>query len=429
MSATRILSLSLSSYLFLHRWSQFPTIFSRIKDTWIATIEFPIEMPINDLFFFNSSNRVFRNVSYAKCLKCTSFLSRPMLQNFQRFHLWATCKFHDTDERKKKTVRSMCVLNPNSFCSMKIYHLCPMITIEHTQTILNIYRYIYTRILYSVFWTAFYWNAIFCLCIVLSVPPKITPFSFARDLNVGDRTSVQCVVVTGDLPLTFTWLKDNVPIEIRTSQDAPPSSHSRVQAPAGPGDAIKGPKRGPKAEGQAEQSPRKAITVRQYDAFTSALSISTIAPAHNGTYTCRVANGAATVAHSALLHVNGKRTPLVYFLRSRSHYDAEVWRLLSYSLFSLPSPLAIFFPIFQPASSISTCQHAPSLPTVPTRRKIVNFIMFSTFVLSIGSAYLRNDQKFERLTSSWRSSRYAAIILTDPILCFDRFRATKLYMV
>lgn len=145
MSATRILSLSLSSYLFLHRWSQFPTIFSRIKDTWIATIEFPIEMPINDLFFFNSSNRVFRNVSYAKCLKCTSFLSRPMLQNFQRFHFWATCKFHDTDERKKKTVRSMCVLNPNSFCSMKIYHLCPMITIEHTQTILNIYRYIYIR--------------------------------------------------------------------------------------------------------------------------------------------------------------------------------------------------------------------------------------------------------------------------------------------
>ncbi|XP_076675492.1 cell adhesion molecule Dscam2 isoform X9 [Andrena cerasifolii] len=139
------------------------------------------------------------------------------------------------------------------------------------------------------------------------VPPKITPFSFARDLNVGDRTSVQCVVVTGDLPLTFTWLKDNVPIEtIRTSQDAPSSSHGRGQGQAGPGDAIKGPKRGPKADGQAElgRSPRKAITVRQYDAFTSALSISTIAPAHNGTYTCRVANGAATVAHSALLHVN-----------------------------------------------------------------------------------------------------------------------------
>jgi len=164
------------------------------------------------------------------------------------------------------------------------------------------------------------------VCIVLSVPPKITPFSFARDLNVGDRTSVQCVVVTGDLPLTFTWLKDNVPIEtfrtLPSPQDAP--SSSRGHSPAGPGDAtIKGaPKyRGPtttvtaSGAGHDEASPssfqRKSITVRQYDAFTSALSISTIAPAHNGTYTCRVANGAATVAHSALLHVNGKRTPLV----------------------------------------------------------------------------------------------------------------------
>ncbi|XP_018052329.1 PREDICTED: Down syndrome cell adhesion molecule-like protein Dscam2 [Atta colombica] len=151
------------------------------------------------------------------------------------------------------------------------------------------------------------------------VPPKITPFSFARDLNVGDRTSVQCVVVTGDLPLTFTWLKDNVPIEtVRTlpsSQDA----GSRGRSPAGPGmDAIDamingGPKlrgpatmtaSGPGHDEASSSSQRKSITIGIHDAFTSALSISTIAPAHNGTYTCRVTNGAATVAHSALLHVN-----------------------------------------------------------------------------------------------------------------------------
>lgn len=202
--------------------------------------------------------------------------------------------------------------------------------------------------LYSVSSNRFWLECHLCLCIVLSVPPKITPFSFARDLNVGHRTSVQCVVVTGDLPLTFTWLKDNVPIEtIRTSQDTPSSSHSRVQAPASPGDAIKGPKRGPKADGQAEQSPRKAITVRQYDAFTSALSISTIAPAHNGTYTCRVANGAATVAHSALLHVNGKRTPLVYFF-VHAPTTTEVPRFL----FSLLSLLFFAFPYLLGGSTI-----------------------------------------------------------------------------
>lgn len=246
------------------------------------------------------------------------------------------------------------------------------------------------------------------------MPPKITPFSFARDLNVGDRTSVQCVVVTGDLPLTFTWLKDNVPIEIRTSQDAPPSSHSRVQAPAGPGDAIKGPKRGPKAEGQAEQSPRKAITVRQYDAFTSALSISTIAPAHNGTYTCRVANGAATVAHSALLHVNGKRTPLVYFfvhaLTTTQRCDAYFPIFLF--LFSPPSPL-LSSRYFNPATSISTRPHAP----IPDASQDRQFLLPPT-VLSIvqridETRFEKRSKILERLPSSSRSCRYAAIVLTD----------------
>lgn len=155
------------------------------------------------------------------------------------------------------------------------------------------------------------------------MPPKITPFSFARDLNVGDRTSVQCVVGTGDLPLTFTWLKDNVPIDKGRSIE--PGGTIGVGAirggSAGPGPAgilssktmnneNKQRSRNREAGGSvsAEASavpPYEAITIRQYDAFNSALSLSTIAPAHNGTYTCRVANGAATVAHSAPLHVNG----------------------------------------------------------------------------------------------------------------------------
>ncbi|XP_048510955.1 Down syndrome cell adhesion molecule-like protein Dscam2 isoform X2 [Athalia rosae] len=113
------------------------------------------------------------------------------------------------------------------------------------------------------------------------VPPKITPFSFGRDLNVGDRTSIQCVVATGDLPLTFTWLKDNASIE------------ASLEVPSKQGESSPVNERG-----------GKTITVRQFDEFNSALSIGKIAPVHNGTYTCRVANDAATVAHSALLNVN-----------------------------------------------------------------------------------------------------------------------------
>ncbi|KAL0268744.1 UNVERIFIED_CONTAM: hypothetical protein PYX00_010567 [Menopon gallinae] len=95
------------------------------------------------------------------------------------------------------------------------------------------------------------------------VPPKITPFTFARDLKLGDRISVQCVVVSGDLPLAFVWLKDG----------SPPSESEKV-------------------------------TVRRYDPFTSALTIGAIAPTHSGNYTCRATNEAATVSHTAPLRVN-----------------------------------------------------------------------------------------------------------------------------
>ncbi|KAK6634651.1 hypothetical protein RUM43_012052 [Polyplax serrata] len=95
------------------------------------------------------------------------------------------------------------------------------------------------------------------------VPPKITPFTFAQDLKLGDRISVQCVVVSGDLPLSFTWEKDGEP---------PPESDSFI--------------------------------VRRYDPFTSALIISAIASNHSGNYTCLVSNQAATVSHTAPLSVN-----------------------------------------------------------------------------------------------------------------------------
>lgn len=103
------------------------------------------------------------------------------------------------------------------------------------------------------------------------MPPKITPFAFAKDLNVNDRTSVQCVVATGDLPLNFTWLKDGVPLRITSSATATASGFS----------------------------------IRQNDDFTSALSITNIMVVDAGSYTCRVQNDAATVEHVAPLSVNG----------------------------------------------------------------------------------------------------------------------------
>lgn len=114
------------------------------------------------------------------------------------------------------------------------------------------------------------------------VPPKITPFEFAKDVNVGDRVSVQCVVGTGDLPLAFKWLKDNIPLNTGVSSDEKSTRKSMSNNDEG------------------------IVTIRQNDEFSSALSINSLKPNQGGTYVCIVENDAAKETYSALLRVNGK---------------------------------------------------------------------------------------------------------------------------
>lgn len=109
---------------------------------------------------------------------------------------------------------------------------------------------------------------------------------------MNDRVSVQCVVGTGDLPLTFTWLKDDVPI-VATAEGNAGSSTSDVHAT--PKNALG---RG------AQESP---IMIRQNDEFTSALSISSITRSQGGTYKCIVENDAAKETYATVLRVNGNR--------------------------------------------------------------------------------------------------------------------------
>lgn len=144
---------------------------------------------------------------------------------------------------------------------------------------------------------------LFVLCFYLNfifpneflVPPKIDEFKFADRLNVGDRTSIQCVVGTGDLPLTFTWLKDGIPIKTSSVRKSD-NSETNVE------------------EKFSHSIENKFISIRQTGDFTSALSILNITKHQAGDYTCRVQNDAATVEHSAQLSVNGKLD-----LNGRSH--------------------------------------------------------------------------------------------------------------
>lgn len=43
-------------------------------------------------------------------------------------------------------------------------------------------------------------------------PPEIEPFSFSANLQEGKRAQVSCSVTSGDMPVHFTWLKDNAAI-------------------------------------------------------------------------------------------------------------------------------------------------------------------------------------------------------------------------
>ncbi len=89
------------------------------------------------------------------------------------------------------------------------------------------------------------------------------------------------MVGRGDLPLTFTWLKDGIPIKLGKSVRKMENSEN------------------------VETQENNFISIRQTGDFTSALSILNITKHQAGEYTCRVENEAATVEHSSHLSVNG----------------------------------------------------------------------------------------------------------------------------
>ncbi|KAI5636739.1 immunoglobulin i-set domain-containing protein [Phthorimaea operculella] len=99
------------------------------------------------------------------------------------------------------------------------------------------------------------------LQLIVSNPPEIEPFSFSANLQEGKRAQVSCSVTSGDMPVHFTWLKDNVPI---------PSS----------------------------------LQVEERGAdFFSNLVFKEVSARHSGLYTCVASNSAAKVNYTAELVV------------------------------------------------------------------------------------------------------------------------------
>ncbi|XP_068213179.1 cell adhesion molecule Dscam2-like isoform X2 [Palaemon carinicauda] len=93
-------------------------------------------------------------------------------------------------------------------------------------------------------------------------PPQVAPFTFPKSMKAGTRVAVQCVV-QGDPPVSLTWL------------------HNSAPAIATPG---------------VKESP--------LGEFILALFIEKLRPHHAGNYTCQAKSPAATVTHTAALHVH-----------------------------------------------------------------------------------------------------------------------------
>lgn len=102
-------------------------------------------------------------------------------------------------------------------------------------------------------------------CFSFTALPKIIPFTFQDDQNFkGMRAHITCAVSEGDLPITFSWLKDKIPIF----------------------DIVD-------------------IKISDYDRHSSSLSIESVNAKHSGNYTCIAGNPAGETSFTAQLLVQG----------------------------------------------------------------------------------------------------------------------------
>ena len=111
-------------------------------------------------------------------------------------------------------------------------------------------------------------NLNFVFCFNSKAPPKIAPFVFGEDaLNYGDSASVQCSVISGDMPIMIEWLFNNASISKASFSDS--------------------------------------VNIADFGKRTKALAIDGVDERYAGNYTCRATNRASSTYHTAELIVNG----------------------------------------------------------------------------------------------------------------------------
>lgn len=186
----------------------------------------------------------------------------------------------------------------------------------------------------------------------LLVAPRVVPFEFPADAQVGMKLVLTCSVLEGQQPISFVWLKDNKIISaderpmgpvVGSAGGARASSLAQLHQQQLADKYAMAPL--PYSMGRAGQGNYKAseyslllnetgredlnqqqqqaallpllsdanMRVRQSDDY-SILSIDKLELKHSGRYTCSVQNEAARTGHSSQLLINGK------FAANHYHY-------------------------------------------------------------------------------------------------------------
>lgn len=104
-------------------------------------------------------------------------------------------------------------------------------------------------------------------------PPRVGPYEFPADLQVGMKARAMCAVMQGDAPFRFSWTQD-----------------------------------GRRIESELPTPESGALFRTQHFRDYSLLTVDSLTLAHAGNITCMVTNDAAKTSQSALLKVNGKLT-------------------------------------------------------------------------------------------------------------------------
>ena len=109
------------------------------------------------------------------------------------------------------------------------------------------------------------------------VPPALNAFTVDEHLRLGQRVSMLCSAIDGDLPMKIRWFRNDIPLP----QSAGSLSGDRRRVSEG-------------------------ISIMEIGDYESVLRIDNLRPDHNANFTCIAENDGGIAQRSQTLRVKGR---------------------------------------------------------------------------------------------------------------------------